>query len=563
MWRSSSGASASRPAPRGAVHEIRRIALDASPRPRRTRGSATSHSCVRPAALHRAGARPGGASQRIRRPRAERPGAGPGRAATGAERLLPAAHRLGFVHPGAPEPVLRAPGQWPRRSGTGGMQHVRASSRAPHRGATGFPGISAGVREQLGPVRRSRQRPAVRAGEHLSARPLLLPESVHWRAGERPGPGGGGQRPKREARLDVGAGRAAAGRHRGLLRRGTRRPPGRDRAGITRAGGHHAEPGTACTAGRQPVRVRSVARQSDARQSATRGDPAAGGSRHRLLPAQEPSQPAAGSAARADQPSGGHRTGANRPARQAGGDAGRHHRRRQGAGAPGGRGGHLSGGTSPRGAGAAAGLRCRSPRITPHSAIRTTPRPSAPTTSPTGWWRSVSRFPFSPAVVSRATSPWPKRVWSRRACACARRGSWPSSTRGTPSSSSRRRSLPGRQAPAPKNRPTVPTRSRRSATARASRPRPSSTTFGSSWPRPRPIGPRPHATSRWRACGSRCCPRSRSVPPRAAPPTTTGAPTVNAPGGQTGSSPTTPYQPPRAQAQGILSSVQPSGVVGP
>jgi len=46
-------------------------------------------------------------------------------------------------------------------------------------------------------------------------------------------------------------------------------------------------------------------------------------------------------------------------------------------------------------------------------------------------------------------------------------------------------------------------------------------------------------------------------------PTTTGAPSVNPPGGQTGSSPTTPYQPPRAQTQGILSSVQPSGVVGP
>jgi len=45
--------------------------------------------------------------------------------------------------------------------------------------------------------------------------------------------------------------------------------------------------------------------------------------------------------------------------------------------------------------------------------------------------------------------------------------------------------------------------------------------------------------------------------------TTTGAPTVNAPGGQTGSSQTTPYQPPRARAQGVLSSVQPSGVVGP
>ena len=64
---------------------------------------------------------------------------------------------------------------------------------------------------------------------------------------------------------------------------------------ITGAGGHHAEPDTACPAGRQPVRVRSAARPSDARQSAAGGDPAAGGSRHRLLSAQEPPQPAAGS----------------------------------------------------------------------------------------------------------------------------------------------------------------------------------------------------------------------------------------------------------------------------
>lgn len=45
--------------------------------------------------------------------------------------------------------------------------------------------------------------------------------------------------------------------------------------------------------------------------------------------------------------------------------------------------------------------------------------------------------------------------------------------------------------------------------------------------------------------------------------TTTGTPAVTAPGGQTGGTPTTPSQPPQTQAQGILSSVRQSGVVGP
>jgi outer membrane protein TolC len=42
-----------------------------------------------------------------------------------------------------------------------------------------------------------------------------------------------------------------------------------------------------------------------------------------------------------------------------------------------------------------------------------------------------------------------------------------------------------------------------------------------------------------------------------------GAPAVTALGGQAGGTESTPYQPPRAQAQGILSSVRPNGVVGP
>lgn len=45
--------------------------------------------------------------------------------------------------------------------------------------------------------------------------------------------------------------------------------------------------------------------------------------------------------------------------------------------------------------------------------------------------------------------------------------------------------------------------------------------------------------------------------------TTTGTPAVTAPGGQTGATPTTPFQPPQSQAQGILSSVRQSGAVGP
>ena len=45
-------------------------------------------------------------------------------------------------------------------------------------------------------------------------------------------------------------------------------------------------------------------------------------------------------------------------------------------------------------------------------------------------------------------------------------------------------------------------------------------------------------------------------------PETAGAPAVTAPGGGTGSSEPTPYQPPRTQAQGTLSSVRQSGVVG-
>jgi outer membrane protein len=45
--------------------------------------------------------------------------------------------------------------------------------------------------------------------------------------------------------------------------------------------------------------------------------------------------------------------------------------------------------------------------------------------------------------------------------------------------------------------------------------------------------------------------------------TATGTPTVTAPGGQTDGSQAVPYQPPRSQAQGTLSSVRQSGVVGP
>ena len=44
---------------------------------------------------------------------------------------------------------------------------------------------------------------------------------------------------------------------------------------------------------------------------------------------------------------------------------------------------------------------------------------------------------------------------------------------------------------------------------------------------------------------------------------TGGAPAVSAPGGQSGGNGTTPYQPAPTQAQGVLTSTQPSGVVGP
>ena len=188
----------------------------------------------------------------------------------------------------------------------------------------------------------------------------------------------------------------------------------------------------------------------------------------------------------------------------------------QGAGAPGGRGGHLSGGTSPRGAGAAlasgvAHLGLRRIRL---SGRRLAVQLRLPLRL-----GGSARFPGS---LFHRRSDHGRRRRGRAGLEQARLRL--RQTRELAQLDARNTqlqlaaaALPGRRAPAPKSRPIAPTRSRRSATARASRPRPSSTTFASSWPRPKPIGPRRHATSRWRACGSRCCPRSRWVPPRAAP----------------------------------------------
>ncbi len=415
----------------------------------------------------------------IGRSRPERSGAGRRRAAPRPERVLPAAHRLRLLHPDAAEPVLGAARRrttGPSRTGAGGVRRLRAAARPAGRGAARFAGGRGRVRQQRGPVRRPGRRPAVRPGEHLPPRPLVLADAVQRRPGQRPDPApptpacaSADDRPHR------GAGAAPARRDRRptTTRRWATASSPSPQATLQQADTTLSQTQLA-RAGRQPVGVRSAARPGDPRQPAPGRDPAARGARSRLLPAQEAAQPAAGAAARSS-PAELVDTAMVRTARLAElvdtpADTGTDVRApvRQAGEAVTSQQGLLRVGAGAALAAGLAHLGLRRDRLSQRRlavrhqlSLRLGGRGGRPGAA------------LHRRARSKATSRWRGPGWNRRSCGCSRPASWPSSTRGTRSSSSRPPSRPGRRAPAPKSRRTAPTRSPRSAIARGSRPRPS------------------------------------------------------------------------------------------
>ncbi len=335
--------------------------------------------------------------------------------------LLPSAHRLGLLY----QRTLRS--QFSALAGartTGPAEPAPAGAAMPFVPRPGLPveraarfaGGGGRVRQQRGSVRRTGRRPAVRAGEHLPVRPVVLADAVQRRTGQRPEP----RRPtpavrERRDRPHRGAGPAPARRHPGVLRRRAGRPPRRHRPGHPEAGRHHAEPDPARARSGQPVGVRSAARPGHPRQPAAGRDPAAARtatwrttgssscstcrstSRSRSPPSWwtprwsgPPGSPSWWRRRRTPA------TDARAPVRQAN-----------------------------EAVTAQEGLlaRCAGAALAPGRAhlglrrVRLSQRRLAvrrPTTSPTGWWRWVFRSRSSPAGGSRATSRWPRPSSSRR-----------------------------------------------------------------------------------------------------------------------------------------------------